>query len=320
VAEGGQEERLTRIDGAKEGAEAGEQSGVGGTAELRLSRPFAKFATLSKTGYIPFNPEKVNQDRACEVISFGGDHGRAFFGAFDGHGTVGHEVSTFVSTKLPGFILKQPDFNTDVERALTRAHIECNTKLARGRIDCTFSGTTCVTIYLCGSTIYCCNVGDSRCVLGARSDQIRGLQAKPLSVDQKPDRQDEAKRINDRRGRVEACKGQHGEDIGPLRVWVYNQEVPGLAMTRSFGDLIAASVGVIPDPEIIVHERTEDDVLAILGSDGVWEFISSQEAVDLIAEAESPERACRILVEEATKRWKAEEEVIDDITAIVVFF
>ena len=32
---------------------------------------------------------------------------------------------------------------------------------------------------------------------------------------------------------------------GPLRVWLRNENVPGLAMTRSFGDLVAESVGVI---------------------------------------------------------------------------
>lgn len=39
-----------------------------------------------------------------------------------------------------------------------------------------------------------------------------------------------------------------GEPIGPLRVWLKNENVPGLAMTRSFGDLVGASVGVSPVP------------------------------------------------------------------------
>lgn len=32
--------------------------------------------------------------------------------------------------------------------------------------------------------------------------------------------------------------------MGPLRVWYRDQNVPGLAMTRSIGDLVAAQVGV----------------------------------------------------------------------------
>jgi hypothetical protein len=50
------------------------------------------------------------------------------------------------------------------------------------------------------------------------------------------------------KGRIEPFKDQSGEAIGPLRVWVQNDNVPGLAMTRSFGDIVAASVGVSPIP------------------------------------------------------------------------
>ena len=52
---------------------------------------------------------------------------------------------------------------------------------------------------------------------------------------------------------MEACKGPYGEDVGPKRVWLKHQDVPGLAMTRSFGDLVAQKVGVIPVPEVTVR-------------------------------------------------------------------
>ncbi len=121
------------------------------------------------------------------------------------------------------------------------------------------------------------------------------------------------------KGRVEACKGAKGEDIGPARVWLAHQDVPGLAMTRSFGDLIAASVGVSPKPEIWEHTVSEDDKFNIIASDGVWEFISNQEAVDMVGAHGNPEDACKVLCEEATKRWHQEEEVVDDITAVVIY-
>jgi len=34
------------------------------------------------------------------------------------------------------------------------------------------------------------------------------------------------------KGRVEAFKDEFGEPIGPLRVWVQGDNVPGLAMTK----------------------------------------------------------------------------------------
>ena len=91
-------------------------------------------------------------------------------------------------------------------------------------------------------------------------------------------------------------------------------------MTRSFGDLIAASVGVIPEPEVWERKIEKDDAFMIMASDGVWEFITNQEAVDIVAACKTPEAAVKALTDEATKRWQAEEDVIDDITAVIAYF
>lgn len=40
-------------------------------------------------------------------------------------------------------------------------------------------------------------------------------------------------------------------------------------------------------------ELTPQDKFIVLASDGVWEFISSKEAVDIVAQYESAEEACR---------------------------
>lgn len=46
-------------------------------------------------------------------------------------------------------------------------------------------------------------------------------------------------------------------------------------MTRSFGDKVGAEVGVIAEPEIM-HLKLEDvDKFIIIGSDGLWEYISN---------------------------------------------
>jgi len=42
----------------------------------------------------------------------------------------------------------------------------------------------------------------------------------------------------------------NGDPIGPHRVWLKNENAPGLAMSRSLGDQVAARVGVIPEPGI----------------------------------------------------------------------
>jgi len=45
-------------------------------------------------------------------------------------------------------------------------------------------------------------------------------------------------------GRIEPFKDYDGSFVGPSRVWLASQDIPGLAMSRSIGDFVAASVGV----------------------------------------------------------------------------
>mmetsp|Transcript_24374 Transcript_24374/g.62871 ORF Transcript_24374/g.62871 Transcript_24374/m.62871 type:complete len:80 (+) Transcript_24374:964-1203(+) len=61
------------------------------------------------------------------------------------------------------------------------------------------------------------------------------------------------------------------------------RELPGLAMSRSIGDHVATPIGVVADPELTSHELTPSDEFLILASDGVWEFIDSQTAIDIVA-------------------------------------
>ena len=49
-------------------------------------------------------------------------------------------------------------------------------------------------------------------------------------------------------GRVDSFRDQEQNPIGPLRVWLKNEDIPGLAMTRSFGDEVASRVGVTCEP------------------------------------------------------------------------
>lgn len=43
-------------------------------------------------------------------------------------------------------------------------------------------------------------------------------------------------RIRKSGGRIETFKGMNGENLGPERVWLMNEDTPGLAMSRSIGD------------------------------------------------------------------------------------
>lgn len=84
--------------------------------------------------------------------------------------------------------------------------------------------------------MYCANSGDSRAIIVGRGNSGSDLIVKAASRDHKPDETDEAKRINQLGGRIEAFQDYDGKPIGPLRVWLKKEDLPGLAMTRSLGD------------------------------------------------------------------------------------
>ena len=92
-------------------------------------------------------------------------------------------------------------------------------------------------------------------------------------------------------------------------------------MARSIGDHAVKPVGVIAEPVVTSHTITKDDDFVILASDGVWEFISSEEAVEIVG-AHLPmgaSKACQALIEAAANRWHEEEgDYRDDITALVI--
>ena len=69
---------------------------------------------------------------------------------------------------------------------------------------------------------------------------------------------------------------------GPKRVWLKNRPVPGLAMTRSIGDMAAASVGVIAKPEFTRFELTGKDKILVMASDGLWDRMSNHEVMSVL--------------------------------------
>ena len=82
-----------------------------------------------------------------------------------------------------------------------------------------------------------------------------------------------------------------------------------------------AAAGVISTPEVYERTITDDHTYLIMGSDGLWEFISNQESVDMVTPLPDCATAVDHLVAEANRRWTVEDEdSIDDTTVIVAFF
>ena len=288
--------------------------------------------------HVGFNGEKdkdFNQDIAFLEKNFAGNNLFLYLSVCDGHGVEGHKVSSFIKAILPKELsnsLYQKDILTNdkfskkkIYNLIGETFIKVNEKLISNEsINSIFSGTTCVSVIYTPIKLICANIGDSRAVLGRFDNNLKSWISINLSRDHKPTEEDEARRILKKGGRIKPFIDEEtGEEVGPQRVWVKDDEVPGLAMTRSFGDRVAAIAGTICIPEIKEYIFDENDKFMILASDGVWEFIQSDECIDIIGKFylnNNIEGCCEFLYRESRKRWIKEEEVVDDITMLIIFF
>lgn len=100
---------------------------------------------------------------------------------------------------------------------------------------------------------------------------------------------------------------ENGVKSGPHRVWLRNENFPGLAMSRSIGDFVAGSVGCICEPEVTEFEITSESKYIVIASDGVWEFLSNKRVMEIVQpyyKLNDPNSAAEKLIEESTKCWK----------------
>lgn len=247
-------------------------------------------------------------------------------GVLDGHGRLGHEVSRIAAQRIPGHFAAVPGSSRYPSKALAQAVVKADhdvyKRLAR---DVEYNGSTAVVVCLDRSqkVLYCANVGDSRAVVGRLHQDAEGprWETVPLTTDIKPDLPDEKERIEMSGGVVSAARmGATGEYMGPQRVWEdWSLTKPGLAMGRSIGDGCARRVGIIADPVMSTYKLRSNDRFIIIASDGLWDALSSEEAVALAARyIETPEAAPRALIDETRKRQEGELE--DDTTIVMAFF
>eukprot|EP00931_Biecheleriopsis_adriatica_P028175 TRINITY_DN16845_c0_g1_i1.p1 TRINITY_DN16845_c0_g1~~TRINITY_DN16845_c0_g1_i1.p1 ORF type:complete len:411 (-),score=56.90 TRINITY_DN16845_c0_g1_i1:95-1327(-) len=257
---------------------------------------------------------------------------KSLVAVLDGHGQQGHRVSEYARHQLAKSLFNHKDLHTDPAIALENAYMETQRGIERAQnFDALHSGSTCVAVYRHRDRLVIANVGDSRAVLGCASsrdegDQPCSLRAVDLSSDQRPAREDERTRILSQGGNVHqsAIPMRKGFGapvlvrVGPERVWDRTGRC-GLCVTRSLGDL-SMHPFVIAQPEVTERVLSSKDRVLVLGSDGVWDRLDSQEAVDIAAKHTDPNMAAREITTVAKQRWYAETQgqMSDDITAVVM--
>jgi len=283
---------------------------------------------MSKTGYAGEDEKKINQDNYFVFHNFAGNTNYIFMSVCDGHGQVGQEISNYLKENLPISLnkkIKEKKINiltTNINNIIKETFLEENNNLSSNEmINSMLSGSTCVSVIYTPYKLITANVGDSRAFMG-RFISNNEWKAIDLTRDHKPDLPDEKKRILSNNGVIEPMKDDDGSFIGPNRVWLKNEDYPGLAMSRSFGDKVAHSVGVSAEPEIKEYLFDKNDKFFIVASDGLFEFMSSQEIVNIVKDYYlngDIVSCCEDLYKMSCEKWMKEEEVIDDITIILVF-
>ncbi|PIA64240.1 hypothetical protein AQUCO_00100020v1 [Aquilegia coerulea] len=206
-----------------------------------------------------------------------------FFGVYDGHG--GSQVANYCRDRIHSALIEeieamkqglsdgsiQDDWKMQWEKAFTNCFLkvddEVGGKVSRGSVDGISEpvasetvGSTAVVAVICSSHIIVANCGDSRAVL------CRGKEPMPLSVDHKPNREDEYARIEAAGGKVIQWNGHRVFGV--------------LAMSRSIGDRYLKP-WIIPDPEVTFIPRAKEDECLILASDGLWDVMTNEEVCDV---------------------------------------
>ncbi|GAX23212.1 hypothetical protein FisN_21Hh106 [Fistulifera solaris] len=273
-----------------------------------------EYSGVSKKGHAPYNPRKKNQDSI--IMADCSETNTLILCVLDGHGEHGDGASQTFRDQLVTEMLNHPSWFKDVKQASKDAIAKVERNLLRNyRIDSEFSGTTLSMAIVRGNKVTGVNIGDSRVILGKQEGG--NLTYQEITYDHKPDSPAEKERILACGGRVFAVEYDDGID-GPPRVWLGNMDIPGLAMSRSLGDVVAHSAGVISDPEFTEFElNPETDKFLVVATDGLWEFVDNQETVEFVDAQPGPTDAVDVLVTEAATRWMHEEQVIDDTTIIV---
>uniref|UniRef100_A0A0D6R532 protein-serine/threonine phosphatase n=1 Tax=Araucaria cunninghamii TaxID=56994 RepID=A0A0D6R532_ARACU len=307
-------------------------------------------ASSDATAHTRQGKKGPNQDSMILWENFGAREDTVFLGVFDGHGPYGHVVSRRVRDSMPSMLLNQwhellsaecvdIDGNNleDTDRnkfydgdqheepkmfeVWKESHMRAFKVMDKElklhpALDCYCSGTTAVTVVKQGQDLVIANLGDSRAVLGTISPD-GSLSAIQLTTDMKANLPQEAERIRQCNGRVIALP----DEPHVHRVWLPNENGPGLAMTRAFGDLCLKDFGVIATPEVTYRRLTNRDQFIVLATDGVWDVLSNKEVVKIVSSASPRSAATRMVVESAVRAWryKFPTSKIDDCAVVCLY-
>ncbi|KAG6670527.1 hypothetical protein I3843_Q057600 [Carya illinoinensis] len=250
-------------------------------ATLESSNP-AIMPTTRSGSFADIGPRRYMEDEHIRVD----DLSSHLVSVFDGHG--GPEAAAYIRKNVIRLFFEDVDFPQASE--VDEVFLEEGQPLLLLDIWKVYTWILLVA-----------NAGDCRAVLSRKGVAI------DMSKDHRPIYPSERRRVEELGGYIE-----DGYLNGVLSV------------SRALGDWdlklpSISSSPLIADPEFQQMVLTEDDEFLIIGCDGIWDVMSSQQAVSLVrcglSRHDDPEQCARDLVMEALRL-----NTFDNLTVIVVCF
>ena len=203
-----------------------------------------------------------------------------FYAVYDGHG--GAAVASYAAHNAYRIIMEESakencddkENSESIGKALRRSFARVSEEVLR-RKSMDFQGSTAVAVWRRGSSLWTVNIGDSRAVLCKKGEAV------DLTNDHKPNEAGELKRIQSLGGTVR-WYGYLGPDRQPLPGMGSYRINGNLAVSRALGDRLERPY-VSSEPDISRYDISdEDDQFIILASDGMWDVMTSQQAVEFV--------------------------------------
>lgn len=289
-------------------------------------------------------------ESGCLSLQESGPYG-TFVGVYDGHG--GPETSRFINSNLFQHLKRFTSENQSMSVEVIKKAFQATedgfsslvTKQWPMKPQIAAVGSCCLVGVVCGGTLYIANLGDSRAVLGRVVKATGEVLAIQLSAEHNACIESVRQELH----------STHPDDsqivVLKHNVW----RVKGLIqISRSIGDvyLKKAEFNRAPlyakfrlrepfkrpilsaDPSVSVHQLQPHDQFIIFASDGLWEHLTNQDAVDIVQNnprTGSARRLIKIALQHAAKKREMRYSDLkkidrgvrrhfhDDITVVVLF-
>ncbi|XP_008791697.2 probable protein phosphatase 2C 42 [Phoenix dactylifera] len=320
--------------------------GGGGREELLWYRDLGRCAGGEFSMAVVQANQVLEDQSQIESGPFG-----TFVGVYDGHG--GPDAALYVCDHLFRHFREissgpQGVTSDGIRRAFLATEegfMALVSQLWNSRPDMATTGSCCLVGVISQRTLYVANSGDSRAVLGKKVGNTGEIAAIQLSTEHNANMEDVRQEL----------KAQHPDDqqivVFKHGVW----RIKGIIqVSRSIGDAymkhaqynrepINAKFRIsepmnMPilsaNPSIISHHLQPSDSFVIFASDGLWEHLSNQQAVDIVhshPHAGSAKRLIKAALHEAARKRemrysdlkridkKVRRHFHDDITVVVIF-